>query len=111
MAGTDITGLINNKYNADLNSYNQQQSDLFGGLFGLGKAAIGLSDKRLKENIEPTGEKVNGIPVKEWDWKATGEHDIGVVAQDVEKKFPHLVEIGPDGYRRVNYGRLMRKAA
>lgn len=42
VAGTDIAGLINNKYNADLTAYNKQQSDLYGGLFGLGKAAIGL---------------------------------------------------------------------
>jgi len=42
VAGTDIAGLVNNKYNADLNAYNKQQSDLYGGLFGLGKAAIGL---------------------------------------------------------------------
>jgi len=42
VAGTDITSLINNKYNAEMGAYQQQQSDMFGGLFGLGKAAIGL---------------------------------------------------------------------
>lgn len=110
VAGTDIAGMINSNYQNQLNSYNQRQSDMMGGLFGLGAAAIGLSDKRLKTNIRPTGEKVRGVPVKTWNWKGSGEPDVGVVAQDVEKKFPHLVEMGPDGYRRVKYGRLMAGA-
>ena len=118
VAGTDIAGLINQDYQNKLNSYNQSQSDLMGGLFGLGKAGLGmfnfapitLSDKRLKKNIHDTGERVRGIPIKTWEWKGSGERDMGVVAQDVEKKYPHLVELGPDGYRRVKVGRLMAGA-
>jgi len=110
VAGTDIAGLTQAAYAQQNQAYQQQMSDLYGGLFGLGKAAISLSDKRLKKNIRPTGEKVRGIPVKEWDWKKTGRHDVGVVAQDVEKKFPHLVEMDKSGYRKVNYGRLMSGA-
>lgn len=119
VAGTDITGLVNNQYQQQLQSYNQSQSDMFGGLFGLGAAGlnmfefapIALSDERLKENIEDTGERVAGVPVKTWDWKGDGSHDFGVIAQDVEKKHPELVDrSNPDGWRRVKYGELMAKA-
>jgi hypothetical protein len=119
VAGTDYTSLVNNKYQGDLAAYNQQQSDLFGGLFGLGKAGLGmfefapiaLSDERLKENITDTGEEVAGVPIKEFDWKGDGRHDMGVMAQDVEKRHPELVDrTNPDGWRRVNYAKLMAKA-
>jgi hypothetical protein len=80
-----------------------------GGLFGLGaNALMAFSDKRLKEDIEATGESMGGVPVKEFTWKDSGERDRGVIAQDVEKKYPHLVEMDPSGYRKVNYGGLMR---
>jgi hypothetical protein len=114
VAGTDIAGLINKQYDTQLNAAQQANSDTLGGLFGLGKAALGMfkfSDERLKEDIEPTGEKVAGVPVKEWTWKATGERDVGVIAQEVEKKHPELVDQShPSGFRRVNYPALMAKA-
>lgn len=114
VGGTDVAGITQNAYQNQLNAYNRQQSDLYGGLFGLGSAAIGalpwasiLSDKRLKTNIRDTGMKMRGVPVKDFTWKGTGQRDRGVMAQDVEKKFPHLVEMDPSGYRRVKIGRLM----
>jgi len=114
VAGTDVAGLINNQYQAKLSQAQQANSDTLGGLFGLGKAALGMfsfSDERLKEDIEPTGEKVAGVAVKEWTWKATGERDKGVIAQDLEKKHPELVDHShPSGFRRVNYPALMAKA-
>jgi hypothetical protein len=116
VAGTDIAGLVGQNYQTQSNNYQQQQSDLYGGLFGLGKAALSIpglswSDKRLKENIEPTGRTIAGLPEKTWTWKGTDEPGVGVVAQDVERKFPHLVEMDPSGYRKVNYGGLMRMGA
>lgn len=42
IGGVDVAGLITNDYNQRLAQYQQQQSDMWGGLFGLGKAAIGL---------------------------------------------------------------------
>ncbi len=111
VAGTDVAGLINSDYQNKLNTYNQQQSATMGGLFNLGSAALGMfsfSDKRLKTDIKATGESVAGVPVKEWRWKDSGQPDIGVIAQDVEKKHPKLVEMDPSGYRKVNYPGLMR---
>ena len=113
VAGTDYASLINNDYATRAGIYNQQQSDLYGGLFGLGKAAIGLfSDKRLKTDIRPTGKSVAGVPVKSWRWKGSGRPDIGVIAQDAEAKHPSVVSRDPaSGMRKVNYGKLMQMGA
>lgn len=112
VGGTDIAGITQGNYNGQLSSYNQQMgqyNSTMGGLFGLGaNALMAFSDKRLKTDIEPTGEKIGGVPVKEFTWKDSGQRDRGVIAQDVEKKFPNLVEMDPSGYRKVNYGKLMQ---
>jgi hypothetical protein len=112
VAGTDISGLINSDYQNRLSSYNQSQSDMLGGLFALGSAAFGMfSDKRLKTDIEETGEEVAGVPVKTWRWKGTDEPDVGVIAQDVEAKHPEMVDHSdPSGYRKVDYRALMAHA-
>lgn len=109
VAGTDVAGIQQQAYQTANQNWQQQQSDLMGGLFGLGKAAIGLfSDERLKTDIQATGAKVAGVPVKTWKWKGTGEPGVGVVAQDAERHHPSVVHRDPaTGYRRVNYARLM----
>lgn len=119
LAGTDIAGITQNAYANQMNAYNQQQqqnNSLMGGLFGLGSSALmAFSDKTLKTDIHDTGERVAGVPVKTFRWKESGRPDVGVIAQDVEKKHPDLVVKHPSGKRMVNYGGLMqlgqRKAA
>lgn len=114
VGGTDIAGINANAQNAALAGYNsqmQQYNSTMGGLFGLGASLIGMSDRRLKTNIEDTGEDLAGVPIKDFTWKDTGKRDRGVIAQEVEKKYPHLVEMDPSGYRKVNYGRLMQLGA
>ena len=78
------------------------------------------SDIRLKENIKPlegTLEKIDNIRGVTYDWKELTEEqrktvhshtgsDIGVIAQEVEKVFPDLVEDRPHGYKAVNYEKL-----
>jgi len=117
LAGTDVAGITQNAYNQQMAGYNANQQQL-GGMFGtlgtLGAAAMPFmfSDKRLKTDIHPTGEKVAGVPVKSWRWKGTGQPDVGVIAQDLEKKHPEMVDNShPSGFKRVNYGGLMRLGA
>ena len=117
VGGTDVAGITANAYNGAQNSYNQQMgqwNNTMGGLFSLGASALpfAFSDERLKEDIEPTGGKIGGVPVKEFTWRGTGQRDVGVMAQDVERKHPELVDKShPSGYRRVNYGKLMQLGA
>lgn len=57
--------------------------------------AAGVSDQRLKRNIEPIAYGLDTVmqlrPVQ-FDWIEGGKHDIGLVAQDVLPIVPELVE-------------------
>jgi hypothetical protein len=113
LAGTDVAGITQQGYANQMNQYNQQMgqwNSTVGGLFGLGSSALmAFSDERLKTDIEDTGEEIGGVPVKSWRWKGSNERETGVIAQELEKKHPELVDkTHPSGFRRVNYGGLMR---
>lgn len=102
VAPTDITGSINQNYQNQLSSYNAGMS----GLFGLGSAALGgwmMSDKRLKTDIDKVGETADGIPVKTFRYKGSPMLQLGMMAQDVEKKRPESVRTTPSGYKAVHY--------
>jgi hypothetical protein len=67
------------------------------------------SDKRLKENFVNIGkatEKVSKLNGVYFDWKKTGEHDLGVIAQEVEEIFPEIVTTDEDGWKSVDYSKL-----
>jgi len=55
------------------------------------------SDRRLKDNIttiENALDKVTKLRGVEYDWNAggrKGQHDLGVIAQEVEEIIPHIV--------------------
>ena len=68
-----------------------------------------VSDRRLKTNIVGiTGavEKVQQLRGVEFDWISTGGHSVGVIAQDVEKVTPELINVNEDGMKGVDYGKL-----
>ena len=72
---------------------------------------------RLKNNlqvIEGALDKIDGINGYEFDWndKSPGwarqrGHDVGVVAQEVQKIHPEIVEERKNGYLGVDYKRLV----
>ena len=41
-----------------------------------------------------------------YDWKTSGQHDIGFIAQEVETVLPEIVKTGDDGYKSVDYARV-----
>jgi hypothetical protein len=77
-----------------------------------------VSDGRLKTNIEPV---TNGLDIVNqlnpvfYDWnrenpKAAGfedKHQIGFIAQEVEKVLPEVVNKGEDSYRSLEYGKIV----
>ena len=79
--------------------------------------AYNSSDMRLKNNlqvIEGALDKIDGIAGYEFDWndKSPGwarqrGHDVGVVAQEIEKIHPEIVEERKNGYLGVDYKRLV----
>ena len=82
-----------------------------------------MNTKRLKENIVPITnaiDKINSIRGVEFDWtdenieKRGGEdgyfvqkHDVGVIAQEVEKVLPEVVKNRDDGYKGVMYEKMV----
>lgn len=76
------------------------------------KASLFLysSDVRFKDSIATLSDslsKVLRLRGVSFNWKATGAPDIGVVAQEVEKVFPELVNTDGQGTKSVEYGHLV----
>jgi hypothetical protein len=76
--------------------------------------AFSTSDERLKDNIQLISnpiEKVNQLRGVEFDWKdgmtKAGQHEYGVIAQDVLKVMPELVNQRHDGYYAVDYDKII----
>jgi hypothetical protein len=68
------------------------------------------SDKKLKTNFQSIVnplDKIMALNGYAFNWKADGEKDVGVVAQEVEKVFPELVATDGAGYKSVKYGNLV----
>ena len=68
-----------------------------------------LSDITHKENIKPIAGAINllsSINTYEFDWKNTGTKSYGVIAQELEKLMPELVN-ETDGKKYVNYTPLI----
>lgn len=79
--------------------------------------AFNSSDERLKDNIEVIQgslDKIDGIRGVEFDWneKSPGwarerGHDVGVIAQEVQKVIPEIVVERKNGYLGVDYKRIV----
>jgi hypothetical protein len=75
---------------------------------GLGAAAT-LSDERLKENVEPFDaskflDSLTGYNYNYKDQKNGKGKQVGVMAQDVEKEAPQMVEETPEG-KAIDYNK------
>ena len=58
------------------------------------------------ENIEGALETVSKLQGVEFDWVRNGNKSSGVIAQQIEKILPHLVNEDPNGLKSVNYAGL-----
>jgi hypothetical protein len=81
---------------------------------GAGQVAYNItSDVRLKDNIAnaaDSGDKVDAIKVRQFDWKETGNHvDYGFVAQELNEVAPHSVTKPEDDEAMwsVDYSKLV----
>lgn len=128
--GPNMLGAAQAQYGADVESYNAgqaQQGGLMGGLFALGGAAMGspwigsmlgfpsasggiggmvkTSDRRLKSDIVRIGTHPLGIGI--YQYTIGGVPDVGVMADEVEAVVPSAVLVREDGFKMVDYGRLL----
>jgi len=112
IAAPNYEGDVNAAYSGQMQAYNQQvaaQNAAMGGIFGtlgnIATAGIKYSDKRLKENIKPVGKTKGGLVVYLYNYKGEPTTEMGVMAQDVEKKRPGAVhEVG--GFKAVDYAKV-----
>ena len=89
---------------------------------GVGLATAGLgaltsylsspSDERAKENIKPVGKTFDNQTIYRYNFKGDPRTQIGLIAQQAEKKFPHAVhEAGLGGLKLLDYRAATDKAA
>lgn len=109
-----LSGQVSQR-NAAMNA----QGEMFGAVLGaagtLGAAALGpaapvaaLSDPRLKENIELVGvDPDTQLNLYKFAYRSSPERKfIGVMANEVQQRFPEAVTTTPDGYLAVHYDKL-----
>jgi len=69
------------------------------------------SDKNLKKDIQPLDDalsKIQKLQGVSFEWKKTGQKNLGVIAQEVEKVYPELVATDKaTGLKSVQYGNLV----
>ena len=82
---------------------------ILGGLTTLG-SLFQFSDKRMKDDVEKIGETFDGQPIYSFKYKGEDKTNIGLMAQDVEKKHPEAVK-NVGGLKAVNYEAATRDAA
>jgi hypothetical protein len=98
VANVDYTGMVKDKYNAEMSSY----KGAMGGLFGIGSSIAGAlpwSDRRLKTDIKRVGVTDGGTPIYTYRYVWGGPVQMGVMAQDV----PDAAIMTPSGFMQVNY--------
>jgi hypothetical protein len=103
VAGVDYTGLVNQKYQAEM----QNHQNMMGGMFGLLSAPFAMfSDERLKTDIRRVGVTEGGLPVYTFRYKGDPVTHMGVMAQDVEQVDPAAVHTHSSGFKMVDYARV-----
>ena len=112
--------ILNSLYGNQVNAWAAQQQANSTSAAGLGQligtgigAYAALSDSRTKTIIKPAGELPNGIKLYLFEYKpefrekwGDGQY-IGVIAQEVEKVVPEAVTEGDDGYKVVDYRKVV----
>lgn len=107
--GTNVDGMV--RYNTASTLFEFRQN-------GVWVNYTTVSDGRLKTNVEPVTDGlsiVNQLNPVFYDWdrsnpKATSfedRHQVGFIAQEVEKVLPEVVNKGEDSYSSLEYGKIV----
>ena len=106
LASLNVAGEITGS-NGNLTGYLRVAGDI---------TAYYSSDRRLKDNIQPIEsplEKISKLGGYSFDWIPTEGihinegHDIGVIAQEVEEILPEVVITRDNGYKAVQYEKIV----
>jgi len=105
--GADNIAANNNPLNTVLGAATGAAAAYFtGGLSLAGAAAAKSSDRRLKKDIKRIGQTDDGIPIYLFKYKAGGDLQVGVMADEVVKIHPDAVDRMSDGFDVVDYSKL-----
>lgn len=69
-------------------------------------SAFALSDERLKTDKKKVGKTKSGTPIYTYRMKGSNKRQMGVMAQDVEKKQPSAVRKHSSGFKMVDYSKV-----
>lgn len=69
-------------------------------------SAFALSDERLKTDKKQVGKTKSGTPIYTYRMKGSSKRQMGVMAQDVEKKQPSAVRRHSSGFKMVDYSKV-----
>jgi len=94
------------KYAADVQTRNANTQAAASTAAAIGMAALAFSDKRVKKDIEKIGKTDGGLPIYTFKYKGEDKTQMGVMAQDVEKKQPKAAATAPSGIKMVNYSKI-----
>jgi len=119
-ANNSAGSMLGNLYGNQLNAWSAQQqanatsSAGIGSLVGTGIGAYAaLSDINTKQNIKRIGTLDNGVPVYAFEYKQEYKDAwghgmrIGVMAQEIENIIPDAVSLHEDGYKVVDYEKVV----
>lgn len=115
---TDNASIIGNYDQNRLASWKESQAAMgsmlggIGGLFAGGKTSalagmMALSDERAKEDKHKIAETKDGMGIYQFRYKGSPQTQIGLMAQQVQKKKPEAVQKGADGLLRVDYKKAL----
>ena len=80
-------------------------------IMGLGTSLLNMSDERTKDNMEPIGKTFDGQNIYKFNYKGDPKTNIGLSAQEVEKRNPNAVHKTEGGLSMVNYDDATSNAA
>lgn len=80
-------------------------SATIGAIGNVASAAIKRSDRNSKTNIKKVGKTNSGLPIYTFKYKGENQTQMGVMAQDVEKKNPKAVGL-INGIKGVDYSKI-----
>jgi len=109
-AGVNYSGLVGQKYQADMAQHNanqQSRAQTAGALGSLGGAMLMKSDRRLKRDIRRVGRR-GGLNLYEYRyaWDRPGTVRRGFMAQEVLSVLPHAVRRIAGGFFAIDYSQL-----
>jgi hypothetical protein len=78
-----------------------------------GAGALSGSDATMKHNIQSVSSaessRIHELQPRKFNWKSdpTGKPVYGLLAQEVKKVYPHMVQDGPNGKLALDYQQLI----